>query len=283
MTTPTSTARADDIQVTERDMLGALELLATASPDPDELLVLTDEELQGLAGPAALELLGGPYLAQDGIHAESSSAAAVRSLAARRLVTVSPEGREDEGEVVVGDGDPRERAVQLDRRLAGAITLRRIPEAMVTVSRTLAGGTTVLGLYLFPGGGVLEEYVTIDGFHHLSLPTLDAVPERLAIFVDPFESAREDGAVETVTPEGPIEDYRVEGTRSLAVLTSVTEGAGRQATFFGTEDRLRVLDNGTIEDDDAERPRQISDVSAATLRAILEDLVPVLVADETES
>ncbi|UYG17701.1 hypothetical protein BRM3_04575 [Brachybacterium huguangmaarense] len=283
MTTSTSTDHAGDIQVTERDMLGALELLAAASPDPDELLVLTDEELLGLAGPAALELLGGPYLAQDRIDAESSSAAAVRSLAARRLVTVSPEGREDEGEVVVGDGDPRERAVQLDRRLAGAITLRRIPEAMMTVSRTLAGGTTVLGLYLFPGGGVLEEYVTIDGFHHLSLPTLDALPERLAVFVDPFESAHEDGAIETVTPEGPIEDYRVEGTRSLAVLTSITEGAGRQATFFGTEDRLRVLDNGTIEGDDAERSRQITDVSATTLRAILEDLVPVLVDDETES
>lgn len=273
--TETASSPAPDVTITERDMLGAMEVLATSDPDPGMLLVLTDEEIMALDGASALELLGSPYLSQNVVDAESSAAAALRSLSARGMVRPGTEDRENEGEIVSGDGDPGQRPVQLDRRLAGVVTLRRIPEAMVTTARTLSGGSTTLAHYFFPEAGVLEEFITLDGFHHFSVPALGSVPERIQRFVDPFQAADQDGEPETVTAQSVGQSVDADDTRSLSVLTAVTDGAGRQATVFATSERVRVLDNGPM--GRASSPSdelQISDVSPAALLAVIDMLIP---------
>ncbi|WP_133249862.1 hypothetical protein [Brachybacterium endophyticum] len=261
-------------------MLGALEVLDTASTDPAELMILTDEEIVGLDGGDSLELLGGPYLAQPGIDADASAASAIRSLAARHLLTPTGDASDPEGDFVVGDEESPRRPFQLDRALAGVLALRRTPEVITTIARTLAGGSTTLGHYVFPGGGVLEEYVTVDGFHHFSVPDLSVVPQRVHAFVDPFEDASEDGDVEVLTVPGPDVDQVVEGARSLSVLTVVAEEAGAQATVIAFPGRVRVLDNGPIRTDDDPVGCEISDVSPTGLRSIIEALTPGRSADD---
>lgn len=273
--TDTASSPATDVTITERDMLGAMEVLSTSDPDPGMLLVLTDEEIMALDGASALEILGSPYLSQQIVDAESSAAAALRSLSARGMVRPGTEDRENDGEVVSGDGDPEQRPVQLDRRLAGVVTLRRIPEAMVTTARTLSGGSTTLAHYLFPESGVLEEFITIDGFHHFSVPDLGSVPERIRRFVDPFGAADRDGEPETVTAQAAGDSFDAADTRSLSVITGVTDDAGRQATVFATSERVRVLDNGPLgRTPDPSEELQISDVSPATLLDVIDVLIP---------
>lgn len=272
-------APADSPVITERDMLGAMEVLATTAPDPAELLVLTDEELLGTSGTDALDLLGGPYVTQDGIDRDASVAAALRSLAARHLLTPLGGPTEDEGDVVVGEAGEAPRAFQLDRGLAGVTTLRRIPEAMVHVERTLAGGTTRLAHYLFPADGVLEEYVTIDGFHHFSVPPLAEVPQRLARFVDPFEDATTDGTEREVSVPGAEVETTFADARSLSVVTSILDGDGARATVCAVPGSLLLLDTGPLDEatTDAESTvGTLGEVSPATLRAALAALVPVV-------
>ncbi len=283
--------------ITERDMLGAMEVLSTAAEDTDVLMILTDEELAGIDGPSANAVLGDPFLSRSGVDRTSSCAAAVRSLAARRLARPrgeDEETEEPEGDIITGAGELR--PLQLDRSLAGVLTLRRIPEALVIVQRTLAGGTTVLAEYMFPAGGVLEEYVSIDGFHHFSVPALDDVPSRLARFVDPFEDASEDGEIETITlPTGEADRLDLfPGARSLAIVTSLGIGEGSQATIVASEGRMQVLDNGRIDTAPAEETgpdaagverteHGLSAVSPETLLGVLIALIPVVEHDDEES
>lgn len=280
MSEPTSTTAAEPT-ISERDMLGAMEVLATSAPEPDMFLILTDEEIMGLDGASALELLGSPYLSQDVVDADSSAAAGLRSLTARGMVRPGGESRESEGDVVSGPGDPSQRPVQLDRRLAGVLTLRRIPEAMVTTTRMLNGGSTTLAQYVFPQNGVLEEYISVDGFHHFSVPDLSSVPARLRRFVDPFEVAGKDGEPEVVTVQNAASTFDADDTRSLSVVTAVTDGAGRQATVAATSDRVRVLDNGPLGEREPSPTDevQISDVSPETLLSILDVLIPRLATE----
>lgn len=261
--------------ITQRDMLGAMEVLATTEAEPSVFLILTDEEIMGLDGASALELLGSPYLDQDVIDQTSSAAAALRSLTARGMVHPGGESVEEEGEVVSGPDETPQRAMQLDRRLAGVVTLRHIPDAMVTTSRTLNGGTTTLAHYLFPEGGVLEEYISIDGFHHFSVPGPSSVSDRIRRFVDPFEAAGADGEPETVTAADVAQNIDVDDARAVSVLTAVAEGAGRQATVVATSDQVRVLDNGPLgEEPSPSDELQISDVSSQSLLGVIDVLIP---------
>lgn len=280
MSTPETPAKADmpsRTPITERDMLASMEVLASARPDPEEIMVLTDEELLALGGEDALSLLGAPYLTQPGIDAGSSAAAALRSLAARHLVGPRGEDAEPEGDLVVSEPGDEQRPVQLERSLAGVTTLRRIPEGMVVVERTLAGGSTRLCEYLFPGDGVLEEYVTVDGFHHFSVPRLEEVPERLAVFVDTFEDASADGEAEEMPLDGEQMQALFAGARSLSVVTSIKDSASAQATFCAVPGQMRMVDNGPVgTSSEAGRPVAVGDVSAQGLREALALLVPRL-------
>lgn len=285
----TSTPSPDSsLSVSERDMLGALEVLQTAADEPRVLAVLSDEEILGTDGEAGLGILGSPYLDAESVERTSASATAIRSLIARGLVNPRPEGREDEGSMVIGDADPSRRVVQLDRTLAGLLTLRRIPEGMVIVHRTSSDISTTLGLYLFPEGGVLEEFVAADGFHHFSVPTREALAERLAQFVDPHGAANEDDEVRELTAEQIASDTALQDTRTLSVLTVAGIGEGRQATVFALSDSVLLLDNGVLdptgqssagEDGSVDR-MAISSVSPGSLRDLLASLVPQVDQEE---
>ncbi|MBB5833103.1 hypothetical protein [Brachybacterium aquaticum] len=270
--------------ITERDMLGAMEVLSGASAEPTILLTLTDEEIMALDGASALELLGSPYVSQDEVDAEASAAAALRSLVARAMVFTGTEGREEEGDVLSGPGDPAQRPVQLDRRLAGVIALRRIPEGMVTSQRTLAGGTTTLAHYFYPSGGVLEEYVTIDGFHHFAVPELATVAERIRAFTDPFEVASEDGQPQALPLQEAVAALENEDTRALTVVTAVTDGASRRATVGATSQAVLVLDNGPLDREPAPTETvQVSEVSSEALRTVLDVMLPREADDEADA
>lgn len=264
--------------VSERDMLGALEVLATADADPTVLAILSDEEILGIDGEEGLAALGSPYLDNATIDRETAGATAIRSLITRGLVHPSPEGRENEGDMVLGEGDPARRVIQLDRTFAGLLTLRRIPEAMVIAARTSSQITTTLGVHLFPDDGVLEEFVAADGFHHFSVPTADVIADRLLEFVDPHGAAAADGEVQEVTTESLAAMSELEDTRTLSVLTTAGRGAGRQTTVFALADRVLLLDHGSIaetEEPSSEATMSISEVSRESLR----DLLGVLVSE----
>lgn len=284
-----STPSPDDtLSVSERDMLGALEVLQTAADEPRVLAVLSDEEILGTDGEAGLGILGSPYLEDERIERTVASATAIRSLIARGLVNPRPEGREDEGSMVIGDDDPSHRVVQLDRTLAGLLTLRRIPEGMVIVHRTSSNISTTLGLYLFPEDGVLEEFVAADGFHHFSVPTREVIAERLAQFVDPHGAANEDDDVRELTAEEIASDSSLQDTRTLSVLTIAGIGEGRQATVFALSASVLLLDNGVLDPteessdgaDGATGTMAISSVSPESLRDLLASLVPQVTQDE---
>ncbi|NMA78996.1 MAG: hypothetical protein GX960_17390 [Actinomycetales bacterium] len=266
--------------ITERDMLGAMEVLAGTAAEPEPLIVLTDEEIMALDGLSALEILGSPYLSQDAVDAETSAASALRSLVARGMVRTGSAQREEEGEAVSGGADPSQRPVQLDRRLAGVVTLRRIPEAMVTSERTLEGGTTTLAHYFFPRSGVLEEYITVDGFHHFSVPHLDAVAARIQRFADPFEVADADGEPQSMALQEAVASFDVDDTRALTVLTAVADEGGRRATIAATSAQVQVLDNGALDSEPSPtRAVQISAVSPETLLAVIDTMLPRAEAD----
>lgn len=276
MTTPTPDAPpSSPLVVSERDMVGALAILERADKDPDILMVLSDEEILALDGEDSLRILGSPYLDQESVHRETAGATAMRGLIARRLVNPTDQAREEEGELLVGEGDPADRLIQLELGLAGILTLRRIPEAMLTIERVASEVRTTLGLHFFPDG-VLEEFVAADGFHHFCAPTREALPSRLAEFVDPHGCAGEDGDVEEMTIAMITSGAGLEDTRALSTLTSVTDHGAHRATVLALSDRVRVIDNGTA--DPAElQPEDlvaISDVSSVALEEIISALLP---------
>ncbi|MDO5663011.1 MAG: hypothetical protein Q4G40_09970 [Brachybacterium sp.] len=278
MTQPPGTP-TDGTTITERDMAGALEVLATAGPDPVTALVLTDEEISGLDGADALAMTGSPFLSQEGIDAEASAIAAVRSLTARGLIRTDRDDFENEGEMLVGDGDPSARRVQLELRLAGILALRRIPEAMVTVERTLEGGTTRGVYYFFPAGGVLEEYVTTDGFHQFSVPTSEAVSERVRTLVDPFEVAGDsDGTVESMTLAEASARADASEINALSLITSFLDDVGYRATVIGRPTELQMIDNGPTGpgSDAPDREVQVLQVSRETVNELIAGLLPQL-------
>lgn len=285
MTTPTTDALpSSPLVVTERDLAGALAILERADQDPDILMVLSDEELLALDGEASLRILGSPYLDQEQVHRETAGATAMRGLIARRLVNPTDQAREEEGDLLIGEGDPSDRLIQLELGLAGILTLRRTPEALLTIERVASQVRTTLGLHFFPGG-VLEEFVAADGFHHFCVPTLASLPSRLAAFVDPHGSAGDDGDVQEMTVAAVTSLEGLEDTRALSTLTSVNDQGARRATVFTLADRVRVVDNGT-EDPAGTQPGDllaISDVSASTLEQIIESLLPAGSGSDEES
>lgn len=286
-TPETADPDAPTFTVTERDMLGALQLLALADEEAEVQYVLSDEELLALDGPDALRVLGSPYLDQDGVDRDTAAATALRGLIARRIVNPTDQAREDEGDLLIGEGDPTSRMIQLERGLAGLLALRRIPEAMVIIERMASEVRTTLGLYFFPDDGVLEEFTASDGFHHFTVPTRAGLAARLTQFVDPHDCAATDGEVEEISVAEVTSLEGLEDTRALSTITSIGGEDASRATIFALSDRLRVVDNGPADDEGAdpspETALAISDVSPDSLREILETLLPELPTDEPDS
>ncbi|GAA1487022.1 hypothetical protein [Brachybacterium fresconis] len=260
---------------TERDAAGAYEILAAATSEPEVLVVLTDEELIALAGTEATELAGTPFLDTAGLERDPAAAVALRSLVARGLVVLEEDGRENEGEDL-GDGSPARRTAQLDRTLAGLLTLRSSPLALANLTRRVADQTTSLMVYLFPQSGVLEEFITADGFHHFSVPARQAVPGRLARYADAAEVA---GAADGGSIEGTVAGIesstdplaaRLQDTRALTVLTTAHEDVTTQVSIMATSDGVLVMDTPQ---DEAEQTL-VREIGAGTLLELLDGALP---------
>lgn len=259
--------------VTERDAAGAMELLASASEDPELLIVLTDEEIVALAGRDALSFAGSPYLDQEGVDESAHAAAALRSLIARGLVVTVDEAMETEGEAIIGTA--QDRAVQIDRPIAGLLMLRATASAVVHVTRQVAEQTTRLVLHVETDGGVLEEFVSADGFHRFSVPTPSAAVERLARYIDPNGIAGEESGEPVTAPiseldsaEGELAE-KLADTRTLSVLTSVSANVASQATIFATSEGVYAMDTP----EEGESEATVSEQSATALRDLLRDVL----------
>lgn len=264
MTTPT---------VTERDAAGAMELLASASEDPELLIVLTDEEIVALAGRDTLSLTGSPYLDQEGVDEAAHASAALRSLIARGLVVTVDEAMENEGETVIGEA--LDRALQIDRPIAGLLMLRSTASAVVHVTRQVSEQMTRLVLHVEADGGVLEEFISADGFHRFSVPTPTAAIERLARFIDPTGIAGQESGGPITAPiaeldaaEGELAETLAD-TRTLSVLTAVSATEAMQATIFATSGAVFAMDTP----EEGETEATVSEQSAEDLRELLREVL----------
>lgn len=258
---------------TERDAAAAFELLAGAEESPPVLAVLTDEELLAIDGIEQPQVADTPFTDRDDVDAAAYASAAFRSLIARGLVVIADDAQETEGELLTG-GTER-RALQLDRTLAGITALRRGPLGVLSAHRQVADQLTELLVYVFPAGGILEELVTVDGFHHFSLPVRSAVPERLAVYLDPQGAADQDATVFSGTLEDLQQDAgivaRLDDARAITVLAGTGAGGRFQHTVFTASSAVYDLDTGGGE---PARDVELVSLSPVGLRDLLAALVP---------
>ena len=169
------------------------------------------------------------------------------------------------------------RAVQLDRTLAGLMTLRGAPRALMNLTRRVAEQSTAITVYVFPEGGVLEELVTADGYHHFSVPTRAALPERLARYIDQAQVA---GSEDRVVFEGPTATLEAPGeaiaqqladTRAMTVMTAAgAEGAGAQVSLMATSEAVLAMDTPEAMSESTE----VREVSAEGLVALIAAAIP---------
>lgn len=258
---------------TERDAAAAFELLSRAQEEPPVLAVLTDEELLAIDGIDAPQVADTPFTDREDVDAAAYASAAFRSLIARGLVVIDDDAQETEGELLT-EGTER-RALQLDRTLAGIAALRRGPLGVLSAHRQVADQLTELLVYVFPAGGILEELVTADGFHHFSLPLRAAVPERLAVYLDPRDVAGEDatlfsGPVDALEADSEV-TARLDDARAITVVAGTGAGGRFQHTVFTTSDAVLDLDTGG---GDPAPVAELVSLSPTGLRALLADLLP---------
>lgn len=260
--------------ISERDAAGAYALLATAAEDPSVIAVLSDEELLALEGLEGAELAGSPFLEASGFDREQAAAVAARSLIARGLVVLDESRQQPEGEDLE-TGQTVTRAAQLDPTLAGLLTLRGMPLAILNLTRQVEEQATSLMLYVFPQDGILEELVTADGFHHFSLPTRSVVPERLARYVDQAQVAGEEdgesvsGTAAELEADSPI-GRRLADTRALTVITSASGEGSSQLSVMATATSVHAMDTPSSPEDRVE----VREISAGSLRALLARVLP---------
>lgn len=262
---------------TERDAAGAYEILADASDSPSTLAVLTDEELTALGGLDAVQMTGSPFLDQLEISEDIAASIALRSLIARGLVTLEDSQAEPEGDLLSTAEPAAARVAQLDRTLAGLLTLRSAPLALMNLTRQVSEQTTAIMVYVFPQGGLLEELITADGFHHFSVPTRTAMPARLARYADQAQVA---GTEDRVIYEGPtaaLEDpaepvaTTLADTRALTVLTAAgTDGTNAQVTVMATSEGVFVMDTP----EELGETSTVRELSAEGLAALIDAAIP---------
>lgn len=264
--------------ITERDAAGAYELLASASDEPTVLAVLTDEELLALEGLEGAELAGSPFLESSDFDREQAAGVAARSLIARGLVVLEDSEQETEGEDLASE-QPSARAAQLDRSLAGVLTLRSSPLAVLNLTRQVADQTTALMIYVFPRGGVLEELVTADGFHHFSVPTRQATPGRLARYADQAQVAGDQDS-QTVTAtaaqldgDGPLAQ-RLRDTRALTVITSASSAGSTQVSVMATSEAVFAMNTPSS----PEQEVTVRELSSSSLQDLITEKLPEVFA-----
>ena len=278
MTQPTAAPRPD------RAMQCAAFVLEGAADGPTRLGSFTDEEITALDGLSTEQIVPTPWLSGNAeeVPTDIAASVALRSLIARRLVLPAELLAESWEEL--GD-DPR-RLYAADP-LQGILTLRRTASAVTTLQRVVEGQTHHLVHYAYGTGGVLEEEITQDGFHHFCILPAEDAPDRALVVVDQDEVAARDGEpvllrvdqIEGDPTLGPV----LADTRALTVLTSVRRDAEPvQFTFYATSDRLLI--SQPAGDPGAEDPAlHLVEASRETLSALLTELLVADVDPTTEA
>lgn len=262
---------------TERDAAGAYEILASATDSPSTLAVLTDEELLALGGEEAVQMAGSPFLDQLEDAREVPASIALRSLIARGLVTLDDALAEPEGDQLATGASAAPRVVQLDRTLAGLMTLRGAPRALMNLTRRVSEQSTAITVYVFPEGGLLEELVTADGYHHFAVPTRSAMPERLARYIDQAQVAGSEDRLLFEGPTASLEDpeqpiaRQLADTRALTVMTAADAAAeGVQVSLMATSEAVLAMDTP----EELSEATEVREVSAEGLIALIDAAIP---------
>lgn len=262
---------------TERDAAGAYEILASATDSPSTLAVLTDEELLALGGEEAVQMAGSPFLDQLEDAREVPASIALRSLIARGLVTLDDALAEPEGDQLATGASAAPRVVQLDRTLAGLMTLRGAPRALMNLTRRVSEQSTAITVYVFPEGGLLEELVTADGYHHFAVPTRSAMPERLARYIDQAQVAGSEDRLLFEGPTASLEDpeqpiaRQLADTRALTVMTAADAAAeGVQVSLMATSEAVLAMDTP----EELSETTEVREVSAEGLIALIDAAIP---------
>lgn len=130
-------------------------------------------------------------------------------------------------------------------------------------------------LHVETDGGVLEEFVSADGYHRFSVPTPSAAVERLARYIDANAVAGESSGEAITAPIAELDaadgalGEKLADTRALSVLTAVSAEEASQATIFATSDAVYAMDTP----EEGETEATVGEQSATELRELLREVL----------
>lgn len=279
MTSP-QPAPADAPRFSAEDLEIATELLLQVLEEPvTEVVTLTDEELMALDGLEHDPLTPTPWITASATDPEARAlvtAAAMRSMISRGIVTSSTvlDPRRFE------EGSQEQARLVAVPALQGTVVLRRTSDAVLIAERRTERGTAYGYFYLFhtPGGvRVLWEAFDEAGVHLFFLLDGATLPEQLLAFVDPVSGAGEgDGDLDEVPAAAFATSAAAARLAEARAVTTVLvldreDTAGPTAfTLFSTPDALELMETSGEGEGAIQR---VGAVSAATLAALVEDLV----------
>ncbi|OFI39074.1 hypothetical protein BIU82_15630 [Arthrobacter sp. SW1] len=168
------------INWTERDVRCAAAVLGRASDEGFALPTLTDEEVVALDGVQREQIVALPWLSAQEARKDIMCAVALRGLLAKELVYP-----------VIFEGESEPSRLHAVDDITGALTLRRSGDTVVSIERTVSTGRRWLYAYTHAEGVLLEE-VDDGGLHGFTVISRDALPGRMAAFVDPEGAAAQD-------------------------------------------------------------------------------------------
>lgn len=257
----------------ERALACAVGVLDLGREAPEDVTVLTDEELVALDGTETLQVTALPYLDQhapSGAERERLARTAMRSLMVRHQVVSEIDAAEFEERPLA---DERLLDVTPEPRLTGALVLRRTSRILFMFEREVSRGMHRLYYYPHDGDVVLEEEVTADGVHMFTVLPQASVPARVRHLIDQAGVAGEDGPARTLrsaeVEADPDLGPRLADTRALTIGTMISrrDDTAMRVLFHMTGSE--VLSGQPSEDG---QEVTLMATSSASIEAIVTDL-----------
>lgn len=219
-------------------------VLESGRESPSIVTILTDEQLLALEGLSAVQPTVLPYADQhlaDSHDREVAARTALRDLMARRDVLAEVEMAELEER----DVDPDNAlGFAASPKIAGALLLRRAAQRLGVFERTVSEQVHHLYYYPCPGDVVLEEEVTADGMHLMTIMPRTAVAQRARYLIDQWSVAGVDGEATEVSVDAlesdPVLGERLADSRAVTVATGVdrVQGSVQICTFHMTSEEV---------------------------------------------
>lgn len=238
------------VEYSTYDVGSALAILeaGTEQGDPFDVVRLTDEQIIGLDGFRRAQVTATPWVGQEEKLRPVLAAAGLRSLIASDMVTIAV------------DEESGATRWLVDPQINGCLVLRRTADVMCSAERQVNGetGEQIHRFYYYVHAeGVLEEEVSASGMHYFRSMPAEAVPARIALFVDQNQAASEGGEEHAVDPSTLTEDselaQRLADARAVTILSALhadTESV-KQMIMYATTTELFLLEPSEAEGDDA--------------------------------